>query len=155
MMRFSGYMFALFILCLGVPLAAQASSGGVEGFWLTENKRSVIEITPCQQGLCGYVHWIVGGGMQYDSKNPDVAQRDTPMCGLGILWGFKQESPTSWTGGKIYKADDGDTYDANVQLQSDGTLRVRGYVGVSLFGKTQTWNRVEKSDYAACTPPKS
>lgn len=133
--------------------ATNAESTPIAGYWLTQNKRSVIEIEPCAQGLCGYIYWIIDGGMQYDSKNPDTAQRDKPMCGLPILWGFEKQETGYWDNGRIYKADDGDIYSAYLNLQKDGTLKVRGYMGFSMLGKTQIWNRVKKTDYKRCTAP--
>ena len=139
----------LLLLCLTFALPAAARDTDVTGYWLTQNERSVVEIQECEQGLCGNIHWIIDGGMEYDSKNPDESLRDTPMCGLPILWGFDQNG-NEWTGGKIYKADDGDTYNANMTLLGDGRLRVRGYIGMPLFGKTQIWTRVNAADYPKC-----
>ena len=55
-------------------------------------------------------------------------------------------SPTfgysSWSGGRIYNPEDGKTYKCKLTLQDDGTLKVRGYVGMSIFGKTQIWRRL-------------
>ena len=132
-----------------IPVAAYAEDPAA-GYWLTQNERSVIEVKECEQGLCGYVYWIIEGGMQKDSKNPDPGLRDEPMCGLPIFWGFEKETAGNWENGKIYKADDGDTYSANVEIQEDGTLKVSGYVGFSFLGKTQIWNRVGTGDYEAC-----
>lgn len=140
---------ALLIL---VPFSANAASP-LEGLWLTENKRSVIKVEECMKGLCGTIHWIVEGGMQYDAKNPDEAKRNTPMCGLPILWGFKKASETEWEDGEIYKADDGDVYSSELELQDDGTLKVRGYVGFSFLGKSQVWTRVSADEYTACSAP--
>lgn len=137
---------------LFIPFSANAADA-VEGFWLTQNKRSVIQIEQCDAGLCGYVYWIIDGGLQRDEYNPDKAHRNDPICGMRVLWGFDHDGAGEWSSGRIYKADDGDTYHANVELQSDGTLRLRGYVGVPVFGKTQIWNRVDKSEYKACRPP--
>lgn len=133
--------------------AAQAADPA-EGLWLTQNKRSVIEIKPCEKGLCGHVYWIIEGGMQFDEKNPDPAQHVKPMCGLPILWGFTQQGPGAWEDGKIYKADDGDIYDADMEIKRDGTLKVHGYVGIPLLGKTQIWTRAEAKDYPECKPAK-
>ncbi|MEC7029591.1 MAG: DUF2147 domain-containing protein, partial [Pseudomonadota bacterium] len=52
------------------------------------------------------------------------------------------------------KADDGDMYDADVELNQDGTLHVRGYMGIALLGKSQTWTRVQPEDYPMCTIPR-
>lgn len=144
-------MRILFVLALLIlPMSAQAASP-LEGLWLTENERSVIEVKECQKGLCGTVHWIIDGGMQMDSKNPDMSKRKTPMCGLPILWGFEKESETEWEDGEIYKADDGKTYNANLELLDGGTLKVRGYVGFSFLGKSQIWKAVTAKDYPACS----
>ena len=45
--------------------------------------------------------------------------------------------------GAIYSAEDGKAYKANLSLQADGTLRLRGYVGAPILGKTQIWTRVQ------------
>ena len=54
--------------------------------------------------------------------------------------------------GTIYKADDGDTYHATLQMLPSGKLLVRGYVGMPLFGSSQTWARVDEKNYPACKP---
>lgn len=148
-MRLAAFI-ALFML---ITTSARAANDPAEGLWLTENKRAVIELRSCPQGLCGYVYWIIPGGMQYDAKNPDKTKRGEPMCGLPILWGFAQDSAGKWSGGTIYKADEGDLYDANLEVQSDGTLKLRGYMGISLLGKTQTWTPVSAEDYEVCKLP--
>lgn len=141
-------LFTIFV----VAISSHAYASGAEGYWLTENKRSVIHTFECDQGLCGKIHWIIEGGMQYDEKNPDEAKRSTPMCGLQILWGFEKDGD-DWDDGKIYKADDGDIYSANITLKDENTLSLRGYVGIPLFGKSQKWSRVSEGDYAACAVP--
>lgn len=131
---------------------AQTSAPDPTGLWLTENKRSVIEIKKCDAGLCGNIHWIIKDGMQTDTKNPDAAKRNTPMCGLPILWGFTQNAKNQkvWESGTIYKADEGDNYHATVSVVSENKLYLRGYVGIPLLGKTQYWTRVTNKDYPKC-----
>ena len=144
------YILPLFVMLFSVPAFA---SDPAEGLWLTENERAVIEVQECDRGLCGAVYWIIEGGMQYDEHNPDESKRTTPMCSLEILYGFKQKKSGEWSGGKIYKADEGDTYNANVRVENMDTLKLRGYVGVPLLGKTQSWKRVDGADYPQCQPP--
>jgi uncharacterized protein (DUF2147 family) len=140
--------FALLALILLIPRPAFASDPA--GLWLTENQRAVIRIDHCQQSLCGRVFWIIPGGMQQDSKNPDASQRNHAMCGLPILWGFQQQDDNNWIDGTIYKADDGDIYHAVLQTLPSGQLLVRGYVGMPLFGQSQTWTRVDADKYPSC-----
>ena len=144
------YLIALIALLVTAPAYAADS---VEGHWLTQNKRAVVQIEECESSLCGYIYWIIEGGLQYDENNPNESMRTQPMCGLQILSGFEKEGEGEWEDGKIYKADDGDIYDADIEIQEDGTLRLRGYVGVPMFGKTQIWTRANKADYAACKAP--
>lgn len=158
-MKASAKTLILFVAlaCLA-PRAGNAQSQTFDpaGLWLTENKRSVVELAPCGDALCGKIAWIIEGGMQFDEKNPDEAKRSNPMCGLSIVSGLSQgrSDPNSWHNGKIYKADDGDTYDARLTMKGPDTLEVRGFMGVSLFGKSQTWTRVSASDYPRCKPAK-
>jgi uncharacterized protein (DUF2147 family) len=143
------------VLMMSLPALAQTLDP--EGLWLTENKRSVVELKKQSDGtLGGKIAWIIEGGMQFDEKNPDEAQRSTPMCGLTIVSNLKQgaNDPNSWHNGKIYKADDGDMYDARLTMETPDQLEVRGFMGVSFLGKSQTWTRVSAKDYPRCKPAK-
>lgn len=147
------------ILSLGLLVSSTAMAQGVKaptGLWLTQNERSVVELYQCQQGkpqLCGKIAWIIKDGMQFDTKNPDASKHNRPLCGMTILSGLSMDTPTKWSGGKVYKADEGDTYDANMTILGENKLEVRGFVGMSMFGKTQTWTRVSAKDYPRCKAP--
>ena len=62
--------------------------------------------------------------------------------GLVMLKDFKYDD-NEWTGGHIYNPSDGKEYKAYMKLRDKNTLNVRGYVGISLLGKTDTWSRVK------------
>lgn len=69
------------------------------------------------------------------------AFKDQPIEGLRFMWGLTGTG-RSWDGGRILDPEDGKTYRVKLRLSEDGrTLEVRGYVGVSLFGRTQRWTR--------------
>ncbi len=126
-----------------------------EGLWLTQNQRSVIKVDKCgedENELCGKIHWIIEGGMQTDSKNPDATLKGQKMCGLEIMRDLSQSSQNGnyWLDGQIYKADDGDVYNAKVQVTSPNTMTLRGYRGIALFGKSQNWTRVSAKNYPSC-----
>tara|TARA_R110001592_G_scaffold27763_24_gene102918 strand:+ start:126 stop:581 length:456 start_codon:yes stop_codon:yes gene_type:complete len=145
----------IFLSMLFITLMPQQSfaNSGAQGYWLTENKRAVIHVQPCDDSVCGNIYWIIEGGMLFDDKNPDPRVQGLPMCGLELLHGFEKHGQ-DWKNGKIYKADEGETYEANITVKNENTLMVRGYIGMPLFGKTQTWKRVSSDDYAQCTEPK-
>lgn len=64
-----------------------------------------------------------------------------PIIGMEILWGLRRDGD-AWEGGSILDPENGKTYKASARVGEDGqTLEVRGYVGVSLLGRTQIWHR--------------
>lgn len=152
----SMYLLAgLILTSFAMPASAQQVKAPT-GLWLTENERSVVELYQCKKGeplLCGKIAWIIEGGMQHDTKNPDASKHTRPICGLTIVSGLRMEKPTFWSGGKVYKADEGDMYDANMTILSDDKVQLRGFVGISMFGKSQTWTRVSAKDYPSCKVP--
>lgn len=145
-----------FLACsvaLGMVVASPVLAEGIEGYWLktsTDGGDAVIEIYPNGDG--GFDGRIVrleyprhkSGEIKRDSRNPDPGQRSRPIEGLEIIEGFKPDGQAEWAGATIYNPEDGKTYKCSAKLAEDGTtLHVRGYIGFSLFGKTQTWARVE------------
>lgn len=135
-------------------LTGTAQAQDFDGLWMTENGRAVVELAPCEgNSICGEIYWLHPDAKQYDYKNSNAELRQTPLCGLKILWGFRPDGPHSWKDGTIYKADDGDVYHAQMNLRPDGSLHLRGYVGIPMLGKSQTWHRVSPADYTRCAGP--
>lgn len=140
-----------------VATSAQAQTSRVMGTWLTQSGKAHVRIAPCADpkagALCGTVVALIdpkGPNGQAvspetvtDSHNPDPALRSRKMIGLPLIWGFKTTSdPNSFEDGKIYNGENGKTYSANISLQPDGKLRLRGFVGSPMFGETQLWTRI-------------
>lgn len=134
-------------------LGAQASATENDpafGHWLVESGRAIVEIGPCAgvaEGACGRLAWIArpherGGALRRDVNNPDQALRDRPLCGATILTDLERDDDGSWRDGDIYDARSGSTYDVNVEAQDDGSLKVHGFLGWTLLGKSQYWKRI-------------
>lgn len=71
------------------------------------------------------------------------AMKDRPLVGLQVLWGFKWDG-SKWSGGQVLDPETGKIYRASLALEGGGReLRLHGYIGVPLFGRTQYWSRVE------------
>jgi uncharacterized protein (DUF2147 family) len=66
-----------------------------------------------------------------------------PLLGLEILSGLRPAGDGTWEGGTIYNPDDGETYSVLMSVQDDGSVRVRVYVFLPIFGETKIWTRVE------------
>ncbi len=69
-------------------------------------------------------------------------RHNQPVLGLQIIRGLKADGAT-WDGGQILDPETGDTYRCSMRLAQGGqSLVVRGFLGISLFGRSQTWTRV-------------
>lgn len=130
------------------PFLATAE-GSVIGRWKTiddktQKPKSVIEISPAGEGLSGKIVELIN-----PSKENPVCEKckgdkkDKPVKGLEILSGFKpSKDGQEWTGGEVLDPENGKTYKCRLRLKDAGkSLEVRGYVGISMFGRSQTWSR--------------
>lgn len=136
------------VLCIAVLPFAPSWAGNAVGTWATEAGKSHVRVLLCGQKLCGRIIWLKEplddqGVPKTDVNNPEPAMQDRPIIGLPLLVNFTagQEADV-WSNGTIYNPEDGENYDCTLTLQDSNTLKVRGYVGLPLFGKTQIWTRV-------------
>lgn len=142
----------------GALLASPAKAADVYGVWLTGSKTAHVEVYKCPDAprgpVCGRVVRLLdpkgpdGKPVRpedaVDHRNPDPKLRSRKTLQMVFLYDFKPTSTAnSFEEGAIYSAEDGKTYKANLSLQADGTLRLRGYVGAPILGKTQIWTRVK------------
>jgi uncharacterized protein (DUF2147 family) len=135
-------------ICLATVGLAFAQSnlpaGGPDailGVWVTPNGEGYVEIRKSGDAYDGI---IVGGADEtprLDEKNPDPALRDRPLLGLKIMNGFVYDADTRWNSGRIYDPNSGKTYKSKLELKDADTLDVRGFVGIPLFGRTETFTR--------------
>src|SRR5262249_9203321 len=129
--------------------ASHQPAGSPIGRWYAEGGAAQIEISDCAGALCGQVVWLrspfdENGCDLRDRFNPDRALRARPVLGLDGLRDLhrSREDATSWTGGTIYDPASGNTYRCSLQVESTNRLRLRGYVGIPIIGRTTSWLRV-------------
>lgn len=132
---------------LSLMAAAQAATP-VAGTWLSADGGTKVRVSDCGGGkLCGKVVWLnepidqTTGRPKTDKHNADAGKRARPLLGVQVVQGMKPAGDNKWSG-KIYNADDGKTYQANVTLVSDNAMRVQGCV-LGLLCKSQTWTRAD------------
>ena len=65
-------------------------------------------------------------------------------AGLRIMEVFPRSNQAGWKG-RIYDPNEGNTYRCNLELKGENVLKFRGYVGITLFGRTTHWTRVESA----------
>jgi len=137
------YLSAAVIGLLALSSAAYAAPA--EGTWLSQDGATKVRLSDCGGKLCGTVVWLHEpidrdtGKPKTDKLNPDPAKRARPMIGLQVAGGLAPDGPDKWSG-RIYNADDGKTYQASFQVQSERTAKVQGCV-LSVLCKSHTWTR--------------
>ncbi|MBI1342462.1 MAG: DUF2147 domain-containing protein [Terrimonas sp.] len=125
---------------------AQNNADNIIGNWLTTGKEPAkIQIYKSGEKFYGKIIWLKkptdNGKSKIDVNNPDKTKRNNPVIGLVILTGFKFNGDDEWKSGNIYDPESGKTYSSYLYLKDKNTLKARGYVGISLFGRTETWTR--------------
>jgi uncharacterized protein (DUF2147 family) len=135
--------FLLILNFLILHLVSNAQSK-IEGFWFNDNKEAKIQIYKSNDGkFYGKIVWLKqplkNGKPKTDEKNTEKTLQSQPLLGLVILKGFHEDN-NSYTEGTIYDPDNGKTYDCKMNLQGK-KLSIRGYIGISLFGRTTVWER--------------
>lgn len=138
----------LILLAVNVGFSAESSPVGK---WRsiddnTGKERSIIVITEENGELKGTVEKIFtqpGDDPTHICKLCNGDRKDKPIVGMNIMWGLKKYDDT-WSGGEILDPKNGKTYKCKLSLEDGGKkLKVRGYIGISLIGRTQTWHREE------------
>ncbi len=135
------------VLLLSASVYAQESPVGK---WKTiddntHEAKSIVEITEDADGkLVGKIIQIFKKPSEDQNPKCDKCpgeRKDKPIIGLNFLWDLKKRS-SDWGDGSILDPDNGKIYDAKVKVVEDGKkLKVRGFIGISLLGRTQYWER--------------
>jgi uncharacterized protein (DUF2147 family) len=132
----------VFILMIVIIPFARAESPA--GNWTTIDdatgkKRAVIKISVSGGVLTGTVAKIYPqpGDSGVCEKCPD-GFKNKPILGMQIIWGLKDDGKGQWSGGNILDPKSGKVYRAKITVDGN-KLKVRGFIGFSLLGRTQTW----------------
>lgn len=134
-----------FVFCVSCMVSyAQAD---INGMWKTIDDetgkpKSIVKIFTEDGVVKGKILDLI------NPKEPDPkcdkcegAKKDQPVKGMEIIWGMKKNDD-EWSGGEILDPKNGKTYGCKMRLVEKGTqLEVRGFLGISLLGRTQTWHR--------------
>ncbi|WP_333600916.1 DUF2147 domain-containing protein [Flavobacterium sp.] len=133
-------VLAAFILQLTNAVAQTGSHEGdkILGVFWSPKKDAKIEIYKKGTNYYGKSIWVATPRM--DCKNPNKTLRSREVLGIELLTNFKY-TDGEYTNGLIYDPESGKTYNCNMNLNGN-QLKVRGYVGIPLFGRTEIFERV-------------
>lgn len=116
----------------------RAQADQIEGLWFNDKKDAKIRVYKDTDGkFYGKIVWLKEPKL--DEKNPKSNLRNQPIIGLVILRGCEKDGKT-YDDGTIYDPENGKTYDCKI-TDKGSILALRGYIGISLFGRTTEWER--------------
>lgn len=149
-LRLTSTLFAASLM-VGVAMAQTTrNQHEPEGRWLSANGNVEVDVAHCGPAWCGTITRVLS---QHSMSRPGEVMTpvDTrPALGMTILKDFVAEeadegtTATTWRG-HIYNRENGKTYRCLMSLDASGSLVLRPYVGLPLFGQTQVWRRVDAS----------
>jgi len=145
-------------VALGLALAfasslAAAQAASPAGLWKTvddktKKEKSLVRIVETNGVYTGKVEKVIDPDAPKDATCKDCTdeRKDQPIVGMTIIRNMKQSysDKTMFEGGDVLDPNNGKVYKAKLKLiDNGGKLEVRGYIGLPVLGRTQTWQRVE------------
>jgi uncharacterized protein (DUF2147 family) len=139
---------ARLLACLFLVLFAPAADAdpNLTGLWLTQGGDGVISISNCGDLLCAR---IAGVFLDHPGDRTPVDYRGVSQCNLNLIPDARQIRPGLWKG-HITNPRNGDVWGVELRLDSHGNIALRGFIGVPLLGRTQTWARYSGTLPADC-----
>jgi uncharacterized protein (DUF2147 family) len=147
------WIIGLSAVAVMVSLAAYAvTETDIVAQWTVADGKSRVEIYKAADGsIEGKIVWLSApnypdgdaeaGKPKHDRENPDKSMQNRPIVGLVLLKGFKFDGKKEWSGGTVYDPESGKTYKGKLWLDNENTLGMRGFIGISLLGRTEKWTR--------------
>ena len=137
-------LFLLLFLFAGIASTAlaQTNSDAIIGEWINEKKDAKFQIFKQENKYYGKVIWGTGD-QKKDTKNPDAKLRNRDLIGLVILNHFVFDGHSTWENGTIYDPREGKTYSCKITMKNKDKINIRGFIGLSLFGRTEIWSRIK------------
>lgn len=131
-------------------LATDEHADKVIGVWKTGSGKGMVKIYKENDKYFGKLVWLKepndeAGKPKVDKNNGDESLRTRALLGLVNLRDFVYKGDKVWEDGRIYDPENGSDYSCEIKMTDDNTLEVRGFIGVSLFGRTDVWKRQVKN----------
>ncbi len=135
----SSMRYVLLGLLLLLPPVSAFAEPSPDGLWLTADGDGIIGIEPCDGKLCARIDGFM---LDHPDDRSPVDYRGVSQCHLPLITDAEQVEPNLWKG-HITNPRNGSVYQVEFHVETDGTLALRGYIGIPLLGQTQTWTRYD------------
>lgn len=136
-------------VCARIASAADAAPDSPVGRWRTIDDhtgqaKAIVEIREQNGVLDGRIIQLFNPPEPHPlCRKCTGALKEKPVMGMRILWGMRQDGG-EWTGGQVLDPESGNIYRCTMSVGNDGkVLHVRGYIGLSIFGRTEKWVRAD------------
>lgn len=134
-------LFTVVAVFIGSLVLMAQSNDPILGTWKNSTGEAHIEVYKKGDKYFGKLAWI-NNASKKDENNPNEKLRDRKLLGLEILTNFVKKGKV-YEGGQIYDPKSGKTYSCKMTPKDGDKLEVRGFVGVSLLGRTEVFTRVK------------
>ncbi|HEX9658185.1 MAG TPA: DUF2147 domain-containing protein, partial [Bacteroidota bacterium] len=136
--------FVLLVLLLASFAFPPDDGDQVVGLWLTGEGKAKVKIYELDDHYYGKIIWSKqqeeSSEILRDINNPEDTLRTKPIIGLEILRDFVYQDD-EWVNGMIYDPESGNDYKAKIALPGTNALKVRGYILIPFFGRSEVWTR--------------
>lgn len=118
-----------------------------QGTWYNEEKTGKIQFFKQGDKINGKIVWLKepneNGKPRLDKENPDAKLKTRPLLGLMNLKNFVSTGKGIWEDGEVYDPKNGKTYSCKMTLVSPSQLDVRGFIGISIIGRTSKFTKAD------------
>ncbi|MBL4625350.1 MAG: DUF2147 domain-containing protein [Flavobacteriales bacterium] len=136
------HIMIAFAMAGSVQAQTTSAKDKILGEWFNVDKTGIIEIYKKENKYYGIiVRGTDKSPTKFDIHNPDPKKQNQLLVGKHILNDFTYDDG-EWEDGTIYNPRNGNTYSCVMVMIDNNVLKITGYIGITLFGKTQLWTRV-------------
>lgn len=131
------------LCCFSLAIQAQNKANDIVGYYIVPSKEGAIRIYEEQGKYYGKII-LNKDPNKLDANNPDKTKQTRKLLGLNILNSFTFDGDDLWMDGTIYDPKNGKTYSCKITRNANGDLNIRGFIGVSILGRTEIFTKITK-----------
>ena len=111
----------------------------------TGEKKAIVQLSENSGQVSGKIIKVLDSSKaKANCEKCTGSLKNKPIEGLQILTGLKADGNNQWNNGKLVDPETGKVYSGKINLSDNGqSIKLRGYVGSPVFGRSQTWQRIK------------